>query len=70
MEWHSTAAEIESFNLADLDVNALDVRLELTSLIPEVIACGSNCPDNCAGNCHTNCDVNTCDINTACMVHS
>jgi hypothetical protein len=27
--------EIESFNLADLDVSPLDVRLELTSLLPQ-----------------------------------
>jgi hypothetical protein len=53
--------EIESFNLADLNVAALDVRLELTSMIPActLIICEGNCSTNCDGNCHTNCTVNT-----------
>ena len=55
--------EIESFNLADLDVAALDVRLELTSLIPActLITCTGNCNVNCAcynvDGCHIHCGV-------------
>jgi hypothetical protein len=69
MEWITATAEIESFNMSDLDVNALDVRLELTSVLPEVIACGSNCPHNCVSNCDTNCTGNECGYNTGCMVN-
>jgi hypothetical protein len=33
--------EIESLNLSDIDVSALDARLELTSIMPHT--CTSNC---------------------------
>jgi hypothetical protein len=39
--------EIESFNLADLDITALDHRLELTSILPQYIICDGNCSTNC-----------------------
>jgi hypothetical protein len=58
--------EIESFNLADLDVSALDVRLELTNLLPHgIIICPSNCSVNCV--CHgvDGCNV-YCHGNTGC----
>ena len=44
--------EIESFNLAELNVSALDVRLELTSLVPQVFPV-----------CHVNCSTNRCNVN-------
>jgi hypothetical protein len=50
--------EIESFNLSDLNVSALDLRLELTGMIP---ACTLIvCPGNyCSGNgCNVHCDSN------------
>ena len=50
--------EIESFNLADLDVSALDARLELTTVIPDIIVCPGNCTTNCGGNCNVNCTTN------------
>lgn len=41
-------AEIQSFNLTDLDISGLDTRLEPTKLTPEVITpdCGPSflCP--------------------------
>lgn len=58
--------EIESFNLADLDVSALDVRLELTALVPHgIIVCYENCTVNCV--CHgvDGCNV-YCHGNTGC----
>jgi hypothetical protein len=61
----SQLPEIESFNLAELDVSVLDVRLELTSLLPH------NLP-GCNGNCsmHTfKCTLNvSCGTNTGCVV--
>ena len=67
--------EIESFNLADLDVAGLDMRLELTTLIPQlcVLSCGSN-HDFCE--CHSNggCECHSliicqCYENDVCGVH-
>jgi hypothetical protein len=50
--------EIQSFNLADLNVSALDMRLELTGMIPActlVICEGNSCPSNgCNVDCATN----------------
>jgi len=74
--------EIESFNLSDLNVAAMDVRLELTSLIPSSIiicdenacpdyyGCGVNtCPhDNCGVFCAADCSRVTCGHNTGCLV--
>jgi hypothetical protein len=61
----SQLPEIESFNLAELDVSALDVRLELTSLLPH------NLP-GCNGNCATHtfsCNLNvSCGKNSGCVV--
>jgi hypothetical protein len=45
--------EIESFNLADLDVSAMEVRLELTSVM-------SACPHVCFEN---TCPGHGCDVN-------
>jgi hypothetical protein len=61
----SAQPEIESFNLADLDVSALDVRLELTAIIPH------NFP-GCNGNCNTHtivCGTN-CTTNSGCVCNS
>jgi hypothetical protein len=52
--------EIVTFNVAGLDVSALDVRLELTILVPEV----SGCPQN------TVCPSVTCNVNTGCNCDS
>ena len=57
--------EIESFNLGDLDVSALDARLELTTVIPDIIVC----PGNCSTNCGVNCNVD-CVSNYGCNCHS
>ena len=64
--------EIESFNLADLDVTAMDARLELTGMIPActLIICGDNCTHNCTGHCVTACIVDTCGVFTGCQVFS
>ena len=55
--------EIMSFNLAELDVSALDVRLELTTIMPHVIpVCHGNCSTN---GCNINCTTNSgCDCNS------
>jgi hypothetical protein len=56
--------EIESFNLADLDVSAMDSRLEMTTLIPQCtliictgngceVQCGVQCTYNGGCNCHS-----------------
>jgi hypothetical protein len=50
--------EIESFNLADLNVSGLDARLELTTVIPQLIVC-----DNCTTNVE-------CTYNTGCNCFS
>jgi hypothetical protein len=63
---HGGRPEIESFNLADLDVSALDARLELTTLIPHGIVV---CPGNCSTNCGVNCNVD-CVSNYGCNCHS
>ena len=55
---HDVRLEIESFNLTDLDVSALDARLELTTVIPDIIVCPGNCSTNCVGNCNVNCEGN------------
>ena len=48
------APEIESFNLLELDVSALDVRLELTTLMPKIFPfCTVRCDANLGGTCHT-----------------
>jgi hypothetical protein len=51
--------EITSFNLAELNVDALDTRLELTTIIPQYIICDGNCSTN-----------GTCTYNTGCVVHN
>ena len=61
----SAQPEIESFNLADLDVSALDIRLELTAIVPH------NFP-GCNGNCGTHtitCGTN-CTTNSGCVCNS
>jgi hypothetical protein len=68
--------EVVSFNLADLDVSGLDMRLELTTIVPQIPVCPANtCPHNCATHCgcnglcqcHShntcNCNVNACGVN-------
>ncbi len=44
--------EIESFNLSDLNVSALDARLELSMVLPQWIVCTGNC------NINVSCEVN------------
>ncbi|HET7015107.1 MAG TPA: hypothetical protein VFI65_14415 [Streptosporangiaceae bacterium] len=41
-EYNDELPEIESFNMSELDVSGLDTRLELTTLMPEVMTpdCG------------------------------
>jgi hypothetical protein len=53
--------EIQSFNVADLDLSALDSRLELSALVPEWIACSGNCAENfgCVCNSDFGCPCNT-----------
>jgi hypothetical protein len=70
MPERNSAPEIESFNLSDLDVSALDVRFELTSMIPActLIICEGNCNVNCVcynvDGCHVNCPGNMgCNCN-------
>ena len=59
--------EIESFNLAELDVSALDVRLELTSLVPHNLP---GCDNNCST--HTfKCTANvSCGSNSGCIINA
>jgi hypothetical protein len=47
----SSGPEIESFNLEDLDISALDTRLELTTLLPHNVlpVCSVNCETNSSG---------------------
>lgn len=56
----STPLEIESLNLADLDVTALDARLEVTTLLPQVCITNGGCPANCPCNA-------MCTTNLACV---
>jgi len=60
--------EIESFNLADLDVAVLDVRLELTTMIPActLIACEGN--EGGGGGCGFLCNT-ACKGNGGCVSH-
>ena len=58
--------EIESFNLTDLNVSALDTRIELTTLLPHTII---RCPGNCSTDCEVNCNVN-CESNGWCNCDS
>lgn len=48
--------EITSFNLADLNVDALDTRLELTIIFPQ-LTCDGDCPVN-----------QVCLQNTGCVI--
>jgi hypothetical protein len=45
--------EIESFNMSELDVSGLDTRLELTTLMPEIVTpdCGPTYYCSCYGHC-------------------
>jgi hypothetical protein len=57
--------EIESLNLADLNVSGLDPRMELSTIIPQLIVCVQLCSYNCT--CHgvDGCNV-FCDRLTGC----
>lgn len=58
--------EFESLNLLDLDVEILNQRLELASLLPEVIVCNGNCGGNtcsCNGYVDCGCYGAYCNIN-------
>lgn len=61
----NTKKEIESFNLADLDIQALELRLEMAGVVqPDGWGgsggCDSNCGSFCSGNCNYNCGVLGC----------
>jgi hypothetical protein len=62
----SEIPDIQSFNLADLNVSALDMRLELTGMIPActlIICEGNYCTANgCGTNCTTNTGCNSLGI--------
>jgi hypothetical protein len=62
-------SEIESFNLAELDVSGLDMRLELTTLMPHLVApdCGPSFACSCYSHNVYNC---TCHSNNTCNCHS
>jgi hypothetical protein len=62
---HPHAMEIESLNLSDTDVSMLDARLEMTTIIPQLIVCGENCGAICYGN--SSCKVD-CYNNEGCTV--
>lgn len=67
-------AEIESFNLADLDVSGLDMRLELTTIVPActLIMCNENCTGNhctCNSKITCGCNINICECHSLCGVH-
>jgi len=71
----ATSLEIESFNLADMDVSAMDVRLELTSVVPSIIICDGNWCSSHGGGCSTNgnhcaadCGTNKCTSDSGCQV--
>jgi hypothetical protein len=56
---HRNNPEIESFNLTDLDITALDTRLELTTILPQYIYCDGYCGANIS-----------CGINSGCVCDS
>ena len=58
----SMLPEVESFNLAELNVSGLDMRLELTTIVPQTPICTTNCPHNCATNC--GCNYNVCNCHS------
>jgi hypothetical protein len=62
--------EILSFNLAELDVSGLDMRLELTTLMPRLIA--PDCGPSYACSCYANSPSCTCHNNNVyhCQCHS
>jgi hypothetical protein len=68
---HARSMEIESLNLSDTDVSMLDARLEMTTIIPQLIVCGENCGAICYGNasCKVNC-YNDDGCNADCISNS
>jgi hypothetical protein len=34
---HTASPEIESLNLSDIDISALDARLEMSTIVPNVV---------------------------------
>ena len=72
MEPENRLPEIESFNLADLDVAGLDMRLELATLIPQlcVLDCGANGCGSHGGTCTCHDKITcTCYEQHVCGVH-
>ena len=61
--------EIHSFNVLELDVSGLDMRLELTTLLPRVMSvdCGPSYNCSCHGN--TSCTCHRLEIDH-CGCHS
>jgi hypothetical protein len=62
---YGAVPEIESLNLSDLDISALDARLEMTNILPSIIVCIENCNVNCTCYNVDGCTV-YCDVNTTC----
>ena len=74
--------EIQSFNVFELDVSGLDMRLELTTLLPRVMSvdCGPSYGCSCYSHnvyncsCHSHntccCNVQTCSCHSLCEVHN
>jgi hypothetical protein len=61
--------EIESFNMSELDVSGLDMRLELTTLMPRILA--PNCGPSYGCSCYShNVYKCTCHSLTTCGCHS
>lgn len=59
------ADEMESLNLDDMDVEELERRVEMSTMMLApcyVNACGADCGTNCVGNCPSNC-VGNCGAN-------
>jgi hypothetical protein len=61
--------EIESFNMSELDVSGLDMRLELTTLMPRILApnCGPSNRCSCYSHNVYEC---TCHSFGTCSCHS
>jgi hypothetical protein len=62
---HIRSMEIESLNLSDTDISMLDARLEMTTIIPQLIVCSENCGEVCYSyhSCHIDCTSNNhCNI--------
>jgi hypothetical protein len=69
MPERSEDPEIESLNLADLNMSGLESRLELAALAPQLYVCGMLCATDCTCHNFDGCTV-LCDGNTGCACDS